>query len=177
MISDDQGITIGVGLPIRNDNGICISMILLQPQQVRHLYSKKYLHEDEEPYFVSKENSVKLTINEVNMAIAICYELSVPEHSENAFQQGTEIYLASVAKSASGVERAVESLTEIARKYSMTVVMSNNVGPSDNFVGGGKSSVRNSKGQLLGQLNDSQEGILVIDTLTEVVVAAKTDDW
>lgn len=176
-MSNEMHITIGVGLPIRTDKGICISMILLQPHQVRQVYSKKYLHQDEEPYFVRGENSVELVIKEINLAIAICYELSVPEHAESAFQQGAEIYLVSVAKHSSGVERAAESLAEIARKYSMMVVMSNSVGPSYNFVGAGKSSVWNNKGKLLGQLDDSHEGILIIDTLTSEVIATKLDDW
>lgn len=59
----------------------------------------------------------------------------------------------------------------------MTVVMSNSVGPSYNFVGAGKSSVWNSKGKLLGQLDDSHAGILIIDTLTSEVIATKLDDW
>ena len=44
-ISDARQITIGVGAPIKNNGGICISMILFQPHKARQLYSKKYLLE------------------------------------------------------------------------------------------------------------------------------------
>src|SRR4051812_37573770 len=43
-ISDAKKITIGVGAPVKSNDGIWISMILFEPQQSRKLYSKKYLH-------------------------------------------------------------------------------------------------------------------------------------
>ena len=104
------------------------------------------------------------------MALAICYELSVPEHAESAYQSGAEVYIASVAKSADGVEKAVKRLSEIANKYSMTVLMSNCVGHCDNFESAGKSSIWNDKGLLIGQLNDANEGIIIIDTGTQELI-------
>jgi predicted amidohydrolase len=162
--SNTRKIIIGVGMPLKNKDGISISMILFQPHQPRQVYSKKYLHADEEPFFISGESSVDLLDN--NIALAICYEISVPEHSSNAFKRGAEIYIASVAKSISGVEKAVETLSAIADKYSMTVVMSNCIGYCDNFDCGGKTSAWNNKGSLIAQLNDTNEGILIVDTDT-----------
>lgn len=111
---------------------------------------------------------------ENKVSFAICYELSLPEHSQHAFSIGTEIYVASVAKTAEGVEKASKSLSGIAGKYSMTVIMSNCVGYCDNFESGGKSSAWNNKGVLAGQLNDRDEGILIFDTgtqeITEVII-------
>jgi predicted amidohydrolase len=169
-ISDTSQITIGVGVPIKNKTGICISMIIFQPHKARQVYSKKYLHPDEEEYFVSGQNSAGLPVNNSNMAIAICYELSVPEHWENAVKNGAQIYIASVAKSADGVEKATKSLADIANKYSMTVLMSNSVGQADGFECAGKTSIWNNKGVLAGQLNDTNEGILIIDTDTEELI-------
>ncbi len=104
------------------------------------------------------------------MAIAICYELSVPEHSENAFKNRAKIYIASVAKSADGVEKATKSLADIGKKYSMAVLMSNSVGQADGFECAGKTSIWNNKGVLAGQLNDTSEGILILDTNTEEII-------
>jgi predicted amidohydrolase len=166
-ISDDRQITIGVGVPTKNGAGVSISMVLFQPHKERQTHSKKYLHSDEEPFFTSGQSTVDLTCGEVKIALAICYELSVPEHAEKAFKRGAKIYIASAAKSAVGVERAIERLSEIAAKYSMTVLMSNCVGRCDNFESAGRSSVWNDRGLLLGQLNDTDEGIIVIDTDTQ----------
>ena len=166
-ISDTRQITIGVGVPTKNTTGICISMILFQPHKARQTYSKKYLHPDEEEFFISGQSSISLISNKTNIALAICYELSIPEHSENAFKNGAEIYIASVAKSVNGVEKANKSLSDIANKYSMTVLMSNCVGQSGGMECGGKTSVWNNKGLLAGQLNDTDEGIIIIDTDTQ----------
>jgi predicted amidohydrolase len=169
-ISDTSQVTIGVGAPTKSNTGTCISMILFRPQQARQTYSKKYLHASEEDFFVSGQSFTGLISDKPNIAVAICYELSVPEHSENAFKIGAEIYIASVVESFDGVERAIKRLSAIGNKYSMTVLMSNCVGQSGSYDCGGRSSVWNNKGLLAGQLNDSSEGILVFDTDTRELI-------
>ncbi len=166
QISNARNVLIGVGAPTKCQAGICISMIIFQPNQARQIYSKKYLHKDEEDFFVIGENHDLLTIKNKKLALAICYELSVPEHSENAVKNGAEIYLASVAKTKNGVEKASETLSEIARRYSMTVLMSNCVGPSEDGICAGNSAVWNSKGEEVGKLDDHREGLLIFDTET-----------
>jgi len=163
-ISDTNNLVIGVGFPTNAREGIHISMIIFHPNKARQIYSKKYLHDDELPFFVSGQNE-SISIND-NPAIglAICYELSVIQHANDAVRNGARIYIASVAKSANGVEKSFVRLSEIARQYSMTVLFSNSVGPSDNFVGAGRSAAWDSKGQLLGSLDDNSEGILILDT-------------
>ena len=162
QISDLDKIIIGIGVPTKNSDGINISMVVFQPHQSRQTYSKMYLHADEEPFFVSGQGSIDLLEN--NIALAICYEISIPEHSENAHRKGAEIYIASVAKTESGVTKAIENLSDIAKKYSMKILMCNSVGPSDNFIAAGKSSCWDNKGNLLGQLDANSEGLLILDT-------------
>jgi predicted amidohydrolase len=169
-ISDSKKITIAIGVPVKSKSGICISMVIFQPHKARELYSKKYLHADEEPYFISGQNTMGLLGDKPGIAFAICYELSIPEHSENAFKAGAGIYIASVAKTASGVEKAVETLSDIASKYSMPVLFSNCVGHCDNFESAGKTSIWNNKGLLAGQLDDTNEGILIVDTETQEII-------
>lgn len=105
-----------------------------------------------------------------NIGLAICYELSVPEHSANAFRNGAEIYIASVVKTATQATGAIETLSEIAGNYSMTVFMSNCIGLSGGYECGGRSSIWNRQGSLLGQLDDRNEGILMLDTETRELV-------
>ena len=169
-ISDAREITIGVGVPTKNDRGTCISMVIFQPHKTRQTYSKKYIHPDEEEFFVCGNGFTGSISSKTNIALAICYELSIPEHSENAYKNGAEIYIASVAKTADGVEKASKTLAGIASKYSMIALMSNCVGYCDNFESAGKTSIWNNKGELAGQLNDSGEGILMIDTESEEIV-------
>ncbi len=163
-ISDAQHITIGIGAPTKSDGGVCISSILFQPRRDRQLYSKMLLHPDEEDFFVRGQPSVGLIGSDPRAALAICYELSVPEHAANARKNGADIYIASVAKSAGQMEQALERLGEIAREYSMTVVMSNCIGRSDGMECAGRTSVWNKDGTLLDQMDGAKEGIIVMDT-------------
>ncbi len=169
-ISNKHKIVIGIGLPTQSAEGICISNIFFVPFQVRQTYSKKYLHPDEEPYFIIGQNVGFIEYGGMKIAPAICYELSISEHAANANNSGAEIYLVNMSKSTSEAEKARTRLVEISRKYSMMVYASNNVGQCDNFLGGGKSSAWNRQGQLLGQLDEVNEGILCVDTMSQKMI-------
>ena len=169
-LSDNKNIVIGVGMPIKSGSGYLISMIIFQPQSDRRMYSKQYLHPDELPYFVNGHEQLFLDVQKSKIAPAICYELSVPQHSDSAFENGAKIYLASVAKTLIGVEKAVDSLSGIAKKYSMITLMSNCAGLCDGVECAGKTSAWNNHGILLGQLDETCEGILIIDTGTQETI-------
>ena len=169
-ISDTNKITIGLGVPTNFNTGVQISMLLFQPDKPRQTYSKQQLHSDEFPYFVCGDKQVILTVGNKKIAPAICYESLQIEHSENANLLGAEIYVASVAKSQNGVDKALKHFPYIAIKYSMPVLMANCTGLCDNFESVGKTSVWNKKGILVGQLNDSKEGILIFDSETEEII-------
>jgi predicted amidohydrolase len=169
-ISNLNRVIIGVGMPIRSSEGISISMIIFQPGTTRNVYHKKYIHADEEEFFISGENS-RVTIGEKNnIALAICYELSVPVHADEASKKKAEFYIASAVKTKDAMQRTMDRLSEIAKKYSMTVLFSNCVGKSGGDDCGGKSSAWNNKGELLGQLNETDEGILLLDTTTNEII-------
>jgi predicted amidohydrolase len=169
-LADSRHITIGVGVPTKTPAGICISMVLFQPHKARQTYCKKYIHADEEAFFVSGQSFTGLLGEQTNIGLAICYEISVPQHSEDAFRSGAEIYIASVVKTASQATAAIETLSDIASKYSMTVFMSNCVGLTGGYACGGRSSIWNRQGSLLGQLDDSSEGIIILDTETRELI-------
>jgi len=171
-ISDERNVTIGVGAPLKGDTGITISMVLFQPGRNRDVYTKKYLHADEDPYFVSGESTVSLLGEEGDVALAICYELSIPEHVENAYKCGAGIYIASAVKSTGGIDKAIARLSEIGEQYEMTVLLANAVGESDGFECAGKSAIWDNTGVLVNQLEATSEGILVFDTKTRSVIAA-----
>jgi predicted amidohydrolase len=166
-IADAKNIIIGIGVPIKNTAGVCISMVLFHPRAARLIYSKKYIHADEEPFFISGKNLSTVIADKPNVALAICYELSIPEHAAQAASSGANIYLASVVKTPKQLEGATARLAAIARQYSMTVLMANCVGECDGAQCGGSSSVWNNQGVLLGQLDAASEGILMLDTDTQ----------
>lgn len=166
-ISDHNNIIIGLGLPTTNGSKIQISMVIFEPNKPRQTYSKQQLHSDEFPYFEHGVEQIIINANHTHIAPAICYESLQLQHAENAFKLGANVYLASVAKPAIGVEKASCHYPHIAKLYAMPVLMANCIGFCDTFLSVGKSAVWTKAGKLVGQLDDKTEGILIFDTETE----------
>lgn len=169
-LSDSNNITIAIGMPTRAANGILITMIIFQPNTPRNTYSKQHLHSDELPFFVNGEGQVFLSDGNHTIAPGICYETSLAAHWENAHSHHADIYVACVAKSAAGIEKTMKLFPEMAKKYGMTVLLSNSLGPSDNFMGAGQSAVWDTNGVLMAQLDDEQEGVLLYDTVSRQII-------
>ncbi|MRX37976.1 carbon-nitrogen hydrolase family protein [Flavobacterium sp. LC2016-23] len=169
QISNRKEITIGVGIPTKAENRIRISMIVFRPNQERLTYSKQQLHEDEFPYFEKGHEQILIEIEDQKIIPAICYESLQIAHAEKASNMGGEIYVASVAKSQNGIEKAVVHYPEVAQKYAMPVLMSNCIGQCDNFISAGYSAVWTKEGKLAGQLNHKNQGIIVFNTQTEEI--------
>jgi len=128
------------------------------------MYSKMFLHSSEEEYFVRGDRYITLRIGRANIAPAICYELSVKDHAQRAATSGADIYAVSVVEE--NIEKAIKRLTNIATDLSVTVMMANAIGKTGAYDCPGESSIWSNKGRLVGQLDDSHEGILVFDTDT-----------
>lgn len=171
QISDNNNIIIGLGLATIADSHIRISMIIFEPNEPRQTYSKQLLHSDEFPYFDNGTEQVIIRTRDANIAPAICYESLQPTHIKNAFKLGADLYLASVAKPANGIEKAFEHYPVVAKLYAMPVLMANCVGFCDNFLSVGQSAVWTKYGKLACQLDDKTEGIMIFDTETEVIVS------
>ncbi len=165
--SNENEITIGIGMPTKATDGINISMLIFQPNTERTFYSKQMLHSDELPYFACGKNQTFLTINGVKIGLGICYETLQREHFLNAKNQNIDIYIASVAKPKGGIEKAYNHFPKIANEFNTPILMSNCVGHCDNFMSVGQSAVWNKKGELIEQLDDNNQGLLFYDTKTE----------
>lgn len=172
-ISDANKIAIGVGLPIQSECGILIGMVIFQPNQPRQTYFKQILHLDEKPYFVEGSKQTILTIKDTKIALAICYESLQPQHAKNAREMGADIYLASVAKSQTGIDKAYAHFPKIADQYSISVLMANCIGICDNYLSAGQSSIWDAKGVLCGQLDSQSEGLLIYDTVSKATYSIK----
>jgi predicted amidohydrolase len=141
-------------------------MILLRPLIHRQLYCKQILHSDEYRFFEAGSNNLLLELEGMKIAPAICFESLQIEHGMRANAVGAQVYAASVAKSRAGLEKAIKHYSTLAKLNKMTVLMSNCVGPSDDFVSAGGSAIWNREGDRVGQLGDSSEGVLCFDTET-----------
>lgn len=169
VLSDKNEITIGIGMPTNTIDGIHISMLIFQPNKKNLVYSKQILHSDELPYFVCGNYQTSLNIKGTKIAVGICYETLQREHFLKAKEDDADIYVASVAKPKKGIEKAYLHLPKIANEFNTPILMSNSVGHCDNFLSIGQSTVWNKKGELIKQLDDTNQGILIYDTELETV--------
>ncbi len=167
-MSDRHDIVVAAGVSLRSERGVEIGMIWFQPGQPRQSYSKQILHADELPFFVCGSGQLIMSFNGIRVAPAICYESLQPEHTKQAAELGATVYLASVAKSASGVSMAFAHYPVMALEHRMTVMMANSVGRCDNFVAHGSSAVWTADGQLNAQLSLDQEQLLCYDMQTRM---------
>lgn len=163
-LSDNNGITIGIGMPTNSKEGINISTLIFQPKEERVVYSKQMLHADELPYFVCGNEQKLLNIKGKKIALGICYETLQREHFLQTNQKGANVYIASVAKPKGGIEKAYKYFPKMAKEFNTPILMSNCVGHCDNFMSLGQSAVWNQHGELIEQLDNQNQGILVYDT-------------
>lgn len=163
-ISDKSKLTIGIGAPTKIENYVFISMIIFSPNKERTIYSKQYLYPTETSIFTPSKNKLILELHNEKIAPAICYELSNKEHYEYAYKNNCSIYLTSVLNSVNGIDADLEKLEEIAKNYQMITLMSNYIGESGGYKCAGKSSVWNQRGELIGQLDTYNEGLIILDT-------------
>ena len=169
-LSDENGITIGVGLPTKDEGDVLISMIIFQPHKERTTYSKQYLYPPEEPIFKAGRNPLVLKFKTEVVSPAICYETTNKAHCEFAKRNNATIYIASVLSSINGIDDERKRLSGIARNNRLITLMANYVGESGGYECAGKSSVWNEKGELIGQLGDKEEGLIIYDTKSKEII-------
>jgi predicted amidohydrolase len=162
--SDANNLLVGVGMPIAIDASVRIGMVWFTPGAPRRTYAKQQLHVDEHPYFTPGDGQLVLESGDCKLAPAICYESLRMEHADGVASLGAKVYLASVAKPASNLARAMMHYAAVARRHNMFVIMADCVGPSDNFVSVGQSGAWNARGELLAQMDAESEGVVVLDT-------------
>jgi predicted amidohydrolase len=171
-LSNENNITIGLGLPTRKKDELYISMIIFQPRKGRITYSKQHLYPTEESTFTAGFNPLVLEFETDIVAPVICYELSNKDHYEFAAKSNATVYLASVLNSENGIDSDLKKLSDIARNYKMVTFMANFIGESGGYKCAGKSSIWNENGEIIKQLGDKEEGLIIFDTGTKKVLTA-----
>ncbi len=155
-------ITAIVGAPIKLKKGVVIGEFIIQSTGKVLIYSKKYLHEGESDLFIPGNlNPIIIDDSEV-ISFAICADTNNPIHSQNAYENNTSIYIASVLFSKSGYNSDAQKLKKIGMKYEMNVFLVNYSGKTGNYESAGLSGAWDSKGNLIGEIPDNNEGLLIV---------------
>lgn len=160
----ENNIIIVAGAPIQIENGMFIGEFIISPDNSVSIYTKQFLHEGEDEFFESSFNyNPMITIENKNISFAICADIDNPLHPENACKRETDIYVASIFFTPNGIPNAYRDLQSYAQKHKMNVLMSNFSGESWGYPSAGQSAFWNNKGELVGQMNDSDSGLLLVE--------------
>ncbi|GAB4191705.1 MAG: carbon-nitrogen hydrolase family protein [Wenzhouxiangellaceae bacterium] len=174
-LSRNHAITIAIGLPSRSPKGPQISLGIFEPSGERRCYAKQQLHSDELPYFTPGDKQLIIQQQGLRIAPAICYESLQFDHAQQAHNLGANIYLASVAKSATGMKQAYPHYSRIASHFNMPVIMANCHGPCDNFISHGSSAIWNNSGDCLGNLSNNEDGLIGYDSDSHQLIHLTSD--
>lgn len=121
-LSDKNGITIGIGLPTKDEGDTFVSMIIFQPHQERITCSKQYLYPPEEPIFKAGKNPLVLNFQTEVVSPAMCYETTNNAHCEFAKRNKATVYVASVLSSVNGIDAELKRLSEIAKNNRLITI-------------------------------------------------------
>jgi predicted amidohydrolase len=169
-LASENNMIIIAGAPIQVESQLFIGEFVIAPDNSVSIYTKQFLHEGEEEFFQSSFNyNPMITIEEQKISFAICADIDNPLHPENACKRATDIYIASIFFTPNGIPNAYRDLQSYAEKHKMNVLMSNFSGESWGYPSAGQSAFWNNKGELVGQMNDSDSGLLLIEN--------QNDNW
>ena len=169
-LASENNIIIVAGAPIQIEDEMFIGEFVISPDQTVLIYTKQFLHEGEDEFFQpSFDYNPMITIEDQKISFAICADIDNALHPESACKRATDIYIASIFFTPNGIPNAYRDLQSYAQKHKMNVLMSNFSGESWGYPSAGQSAFWNNKGELVGQMNDSDSGLLLVEN--------KNDNW
>jgi predicted amidohydrolase len=157
-------ITVIAGAPIRIQSDLFLGEFCIAPNNSVSIYTKQFLHTGEEVYYKpSFDYNPMIEIENERISCAICADIDNPKHPENATNNNSSMYLASIFFSPNGIPQAHQLLQSYSMKHQLNVLMANFGGESYGSPSGGRSAFWNNKGELIAQMEDSGSGLLIVE--------------
>jgi predicted amidohydrolase len=160
-VADASGVTLVVGAPVRLASELHIGAFVLDPDRSIRVYTKRFLHGGEKAVFAPGDLDPILELGDDRAALAICADISHPEHAEAAAMRSASLYLVGVFFSPEGYPADTDRLADYAVRHSMAVAMANAGGPATGFASAGGSAVWSDSGALVARLDGVGAGLVV----------------
>lgn len=162
-LAAERKIIVIAGVPLKQDSRLFISAFIFHSDGSEHIYTKQYLHDGEEIYFSPGVNEgLQIRLDDENFSIAICADITNPDHAVRAASLNSKVYLASIFYTPNGISEGYHDLQGYSKELSMNVLMSNFGGPSYGLESAGKSAFWNKEGNLVGSFEGTGEGLLIV---------------
>jgi predicted amidohydrolase len=175
-----HSITMIVGAPARIESRLHIAAFIFRPDRTTTLYTKHHLGAfgesarcdgivppAESTVFHAGDRSPLIQFAGSTAAVAICADIAIPSHSQQAAQRGAKVYIASMFVIPSDFEGDSEKLRAYARQHAMVVALANFGCATGGLAAAGRSSVWSEKGELVAQLSPTGAGVAVATQTSE----------
>lgn len=165
-LSNAGDIVILAGAPILLVTGLHIGMFVIRPGFPDMIYTKQFLHDGEESYFIpGAKDDLQFELDGEIVSLAICADITNPIHPARAAELKTSLYIASIFYTPNGIGQGLNDLQSYAKNLSMSVLMSNFGGSSYGLEAAGESSFWTNDGELAGHIDGDGEGLLLMEKL------------
>jgi predicted amidohydrolase len=148
-VADARDLIIIAGAPVVSTDGLHIGALSLIPGRPAQAYLKQYLHGGEEVTFAPGEGGAALRLGDHTISIAICADMTHPEHARAAADRGAGIYAASCFITPGGYDTDAGLLEGYARKHRMVVLLANYGAGTSEWRSAGRSAIWSNDGTLL----------------------------
>ena len=159
-LADAHSAVVVAGAPVVSTRGLHIGAICLLPAGRVQVYTKQCLHEGEEVAFVPGSGGDPLSLLGKLVGLAICADVTHPEHARSAKERGCAIYAAGCFLTPSGYDADCALLQGYAREHRMAVLMANYAAAGGPVPAAGKSAIWSSDGKRLAQAPPEGDAIV-----------------
>jgi predicted amidohydrolase len=150
------------GAPVVSAEGLHIGALSFAPGTRAAVYSKQYLHDGEEAAFRPGQGGDQLLIASQRVGLAICADITHPEHARAAAQAGATVYAAGCFITREGYAADAALLQGYASEHGMLVLMANYGAPMGIWSSGGRSAAWSESGRLLACAPDAGEALVIV---------------
>jgi predicted amidohydrolase len=147
--------------PQPRTNALHIGAVVFHPDGGRHTHTKQYLHVGEDVAFSPGRGGLLLPIGEDQVGLAICADITHPEHAHDAAARGATVYAAGALISESGYAPDTAWLRQYAVEHRMLVLMANYGAPTGGWASAGRSAVWLPDGSLLAVAPPAGEAVVI----------------
>lgn len=163
LAAAERHITILAGCPVvSHENRPFIGTFIIAPSRQTDVYRKRFVHPDEDPFFVSGDKTVIRRTGGQRIGVAICADIHNEKHSADVAKAGADIYAAGVAISPDGIDRAHDVMAQYATSYGLVTIMANYSEDTGGFQIAGQSAIWAPDGNLLAMAKSPINECLVI---------------
>jgi len=161
-LAEDAHMTLIAGGPVLTDKGeLYIAALTIAPTGSVSIYAKEHLHLGEEEVFTPGPGGAPFRIGDATVALAICADITHPEHAAGAAARGANLYAAGVAITENGYAPDTELLRTCAKEHKMAILMANYGRTTGAWVSAGRSAIWSEEGDIVAASGGTEEALIV----------------